>query len=245
MAKQDKTPRFPTFSPKSAGMTVQQRREAASPSRKAPVKRPVKTVERGELENVSKLSNSKQVDTRSKSPMSSMASKAIKEYPINAPVPKVSQLASSSSSATPAIKNSRFRTALNDAGSATRGGLNLAFGKNQSQTTGGKVLERTARIGAAAMGAGVVKKAAVAGATKAITSASKAGSVNPLGIALTTAGTVAAGQAMYKNRSAESTKKGLLNPGKGKANLSINFDAPFQKTKGRDMPLPDSSSLFN
>lgn len=136
-------------------------------------------------------------------------------------------------------KLGRLATAASDATSSIRGAANMAFGKNQSKTTGGKILERGARLGAAALGVGVAKKAAVAGATKAITSAAKAGSVNPIGHAIVTAGTVAAGQAAYKNRSAESTRRGLLNPGKGKANIGINFDKPFQKA-GRDYPLSES-----
>jgi hypothetical protein len=153
--------------------------------------------------------------------------------------------------AAPGKKLGRVATALSDATSDVRGAANLAFGKNKSQTTGGKILERAARVGAVGLGVGTAKKAMVAGkmlggaVKKGITTAAKAGTVNPIGKAIVTAGTVAAGQAMYKDRSAESTRRGLLNPGKGNANLGINFDKPFQKTKGRDVPLPDSSSLFN
>jgi hypothetical protein len=164
----------------------------------------------------------------------------------SAPMPKAS--VSSALTSLPTLKAptpagpkklGRLATAASDATSAIRGAANLAFGKNQSKTTGGKILERGARLGAAALGIGIAKKAAVAGATKAISTASKAGSVNPIGQAILTAGTVAAGQAAYKKRSAESTRTGLLNPGKGKANIGINFDKPFQKAK-RDYPLSES-----
>jgi hypothetical protein len=136
-------------------------------------------------------------------------------------------------------KLGRLATAASDATSSIRGAANMAFGKNQSKTTGGKILERSARLGAAGLGVGVAKKAAVAGATKAITTAAKAGSVNPIGHAIATGATVAAGQAMYKNRSAESTRRGLFNPGKGNANIGINFDKPFSKAN-RDYPLSES-----
>jgi hypothetical protein len=190
------------------------------------------------LENVTVKSPKKEVDTRSKAPVSSLASKAIKQYPINAPVPKVSQLASPSASAGPK-KLGRLATAASDATSSMRGAANMAFGKNKSKTTGGKILERGARL--AATGLGLAGASGVAGASKAaISTASKAGSLNPIGHAITTGATVAAGQAMYKNRSAESTRKGLLNPGKGATYFEgTNFDKPFSKA-GRDYPLSES-----
>jgi hypothetical protein len=141
-------------------------------------------------------------------------------------------------------KLGRLATAASDATSSMRGAANMAFGKNKSKTTGGKVLERGARL--AATGLGFAGASGAAGASKAaISTAAKAGSLNPIGHAIVTGATVAAGQAMYKNRSAESTRKGLFNPGKGATYFEgTNFDKPFEKTKGRDMPLPDSSSLF-
>jgi hypothetical protein len=139
----------------------------------------------------------------------------------------------------PSKKMGRLATAASDATSSIRGAANMAFGKNVSKTTGGKILERGARLGAAGLGLGIAKKAAVAGATKAITSASKAGRISPIGQGIMTAGTIAAGQIGFNKRSEQSKKQGLLNPGKGKANLPINFDAPFKKAK-RDYPLSES-----
>lgn len=136
-------------------------------------------------------------------------------------------------------KLGRLATAASDATSSIRGAANMAFGKNKSKTTGGKILERGARL--AATGLGLAGASGVSGASKAaISTASKAGSLNPIGHAITTGATVAAGQAMYKNRSAESTRKGLLNPGKGKTYFEgTNFDKPFSKA-GRDYPLSES-----
>lgn len=143
-------------------------------------------------------------------------------------------------------KLGRLATAASDATSSVRGAANMAFGKNKSKTTGGKILERGARLAATALVYPAGQAGVAGGANKAITTAAKSGSINPIGHALVTAGTVAAGQAMYKKRSAESTRKGLLNPGKGATYFEgTNFDKPFEKTKGRDMPLPDSTSLFN
>lgn len=143
-------------------------------------------------------------------------------------------------------KLGRLATAASDATSSIRGAANMAFGKNKSKTTGGKILERGARLAATALVYPAGQAGVAGGANKAITTAAKKGSINPIGHALVTAGTVAAGQAMYKKRSAESTRRGLLNPGKGATYFEgTNFDKPFEKTKGRDVPLPDSTSLFN
>jgi hypothetical protein len=179
---------------------------------------PVKTVDRGTLPEVTVTAKAPE-----KKPMvmpkASVDSSAVSK--VKAPV--------SNSKAPEPKKLGRLATAASDATSGVRGAANMAFGKNQSKTTGGKIAERVARVGAAGLGVGVAKQAAVAGATKAITTAAKAGRVSPIGTAIATAGTVAAGQAAYKNRSAESTRQGLLNPGKGKTNLPVNFDKPFQR----------------
>lgn len=160
-------------------------------------------------------------------------------------------------------KLGRLATAASDATSSIRGAANMAFGRNQSKTTGGKVIERVARVGAAAAGIGAAGVpgsvsnygSKIANATNKATGYVKKGTKAAASGALKTAGAVIgagavaapviAGQIGYKNRSAESTRTGIMNPGKGKANLGINFDKPFEKTAGRDVPLPDSSSLFN
>jgi hypothetical protein len=142
----------------------------------------------------------------------------------------------------------RLRTAVSDATSSVRGAANLAFGKNQSQTTGGKILERGARLATAGLGmtaAGVPGSAAnygtkIANATNKATGYIKKGTKAAASGALKSAGLVAGaagvaipvikGQMNFKNRTEESKKRGIMNPGKGKANLGkINFDKPFQK----------------
>jgi hypothetical protein len=143
-------------------------------------------------------------------------------------------------------KMGRVKTALSDATSAYRGAANMAFGKNQSKTKGGKVLERAARLASVATGVGVAGGADVprlakqlatgtrkAGSfiVKAGKEATKAGLKNLgkyAGVA-TALGPAAVGQMDFKNRSEESKKRGLLNPGKGKANIDIDFDKPFKK----------------
>jgi len=157
-------------------------------------------------------------------------------------------------------KMGRLRTALNDATSAYRGAANVAFGKNKSQTTGGKVLERAARLASVATGVGVTGGVSVPRMVKQLaTGTRKAGSfIVPAGKAATKSamkslgnfagaatvlGPVAVGQMEFKNRTEESKRRGIANPGKNN-DLGINFDKPFQKTKGRDVPLPDSTSLF-
>lgn len=148
-------------------------------------------------------------------------------------------------------KLGRLATAASDATSMVRGAANMAFGKNQSKTTGGKILERGARLGAAALGVGGVGAAQsvgnygskIAKATNKATGYIKKGTKAAASGALKTAGAVIgagavaapviAGQIGYKNRSAESTRRGIMNPGKGNANIGINFDKPFQKKKNK------------
>lgn len=155
-------------------------------------------------------------------------------------------------------KLGRFATAASDATSMVRGAANMAFGKNQSKTTGGKIVERVARVGAAALGVGGTGAANAVGSygskiakatnkatgyVKKGTKAAAGAGLKGAGAVLGAAGVVApviAGQIGYKNRSAESTRTGIMNPGKGKANLgNINFDKPFEKA-GRDYPLSES-----
>jgi hypothetical protein len=150
----------------------------------------------------------------------------------------------------PGKKMGRLATAASDATSSLRGAANLAFGKNKSQTTGGKILERVARVGAVATGMGAagipgsvanygtkiasatnkatgyIRKGAVAASKKALKESLGMGGL--AGVAIP----VIKGQMNFKNRTEESKKRGIFNPGKGKANLgNINFDKPFQKKK--------------
>lgn len=143
-------------------------------------------------------------------------------------------------------KMGRAMTALSDASSLYRGAANLAFGKNQSKTTGGKILERVARVGAAATGIGTQPAGAaasyaskIAANTNKATGYIKKGTQAAAGSAArSTAAAIGAGTALlpaiagqigFNKRSEESKKRGLLNPGKGNANISINFDKVFQK----------------
>jgi hypothetical protein len=192
------------------------------------------------------MSPKKEKDTRSQTVMPRIAPKAPKQIPINMPLPNVSRVAAPDSTKTK--KMGRLRTALNDATSSVRGAANLAFGKNVSKTTGGKILERVARVGAVATGmgaAGIPGSAAnygtkIANATNKATgyikkgteAAAKGALKKSLGMAglAGVAIPVIKGQMDFKNRTEESKKRGIYNPGKGKANLGkINFDKPFQK----------------
>ena len=170
MAKQDKTPKFPTFRPKSAGMTEAQKRQAAAnaqkPKAKVPAKKPVRAIKNTMLENVTVMSPKKEKDTRTQTAMTRMAPR---------PMPKVA--ADSSRVALPTLKApavappktmGRGRTALNDATSFYRGAANVGFGKNKSQTTGGKILERGARLAYAA-GVPVVSRVPGAELTRSAT----------------------------------------------------------------------------
>lgn len=142
-------------------------------------------------------------------------------------------------------KMGRLRTAANDATSSVRGAFNTAFGKNQSKTTGGKILERGARLGATALGitatgatsAGPMLKRLATGTQKrgsfivpvgkkAVKSGLKSLS-KYLGATAVLAPT-AIGQMEFKNRTEDSKRRGILNPGKNNS-LGINFDKPFQK----------------
>ncbi len=143
-------------------------------------------------------------------------------------------------------KIGRLRTAANDATSSVRSAYNTAFGKNQSQTTGGKILERGARLGATALGltasgattAPKIIKSAVTGKaslgrnmfTKTAQSAAKSrlGSLSKYLGATAVLAPVAVGQMEFKNRTEDSKRRGILNPGKNNS-LGINFDKPFQK----------------
>lgn len=145
-------------------------------------------------------------------------------------------------------KMGRLRTALNDATSMVRGGANIAFGKNKSQTTGGKILERGARLIAGASGlyaSGAPQTAATYAnrmqkATNKVTgyvkkgaeAASKSGLKAGLGMSAlsTVVAPALIGQIGFKNRSEESKKRGIMNPGKNNS-LPVNFDRPFQKKK--------------
>jgi hypothetical protein len=197
--------------------------------------------------NVKVMSPKKEKDTRSQKAMPSIAPRGVKQIPTNMPLPNVSRVAAPDSTKT-GKKIGRLRTAVSDATSSVRGAANLAFGKNQSQTTGGKILERGARLATAGLGmtaAGVPGSAAnygtkIAKATNKATGYIKKGTKAAASGALKSAGLVAGaagvaipvikGQMNFKNRTEESKKRGIMNPGKGKANLGkINFDKPFQK----------------
>jgi hypothetical protein len=153
-------------------------------------------------------------------------------------------------------KMGRGRTALNDATSMVRGGVNVALGKNKSQTTGGKILERGARLIAGASGlystgapnavstyANQMQKGTnkVTGYVQKGRKAAARGGLKA-GLGMAALGTVVApaliGQIGFKNRSEESKKRGIFNPGKNNS-LPVNFDRPFQKKK---TAAADSSS---
>lgn len=178
-------------------------------------------------------------------------------------LPKIqNQSIKKDSSATGGKKMGRAMTALSDASSLVRGAANRAFGKNKSKTTGGKILERIARVGAAATGVGMLPAGAGLSYARSIAKGTNklTGYMikNTIPAAQSAARSAAAaigagatilpaimGQINFNERSEEDKKRGIYNPGRGNANFDkINFDKPFEKTKGRDVPLPDSSSLF-
>lgn len=142
-------------------------------------------------------------------------------------------------------KMGRLRTAANDATSSVRAAYNTAFGKNQSQTTGGKILERGARLGATALGITATGATAAGPMLKRLaTGTQKRGSfIVPVGKKAVKSGLkslskylgatavlapTAIGQMEFKNRTEDSKRRGILNPGKNNS-LGINFDKPFQK----------------
>lgn len=212
--------------------------------------------------DVKVMSPKKEKDTRTQTAMPSMAPRSMPKAKVDSSrvaLPKISRMAATDSTKTK--KMGRLRTAANDATSTVRAAYNTAFGKNQSQTTGGKILERGARLGATALGLTAAGVASAGPMLKQLsTGTQRAGSfIVPVAKKATKQGLknlskylgvggvlapVAIGQMDFKNRSEESKKRGIANPGKNNS-LGINFDKPFEKTKGRDTPLPDSSSLFN
>jgi hypothetical protein len=211
-----KTPNLPVGSKMKTLPTVK-------PYREAPI-------ERGQLQEV--IVREKRLPKKPMAMPKSSVSSAIKTLPtVKAPEGK---------------KMGRGRAALNDATSFYRGAANVGFGKNKSQTTGGKILERGARLAYAA-GVPVVSRVpgaftdyakTMAKATNKTTGyvrkgaevASKGALKRALG--MSALGTVVApavmGQIGFKNRSEESKKRGILNPGKNN-DLGINFDRPFKK----------------
>lgn len=275
--KLDKTPKFTTFSPKSAGMTPKQKNAAA---KKQVVSKPKSTSSGYGNNGKSRMLEEVKVystPTPKKTVPVDTTSKASKKLPM--PVAK-STLDSTSrarigglkpvgntSTPAPAKGMGRGMTALSDATSIYRGAANLAFGKNRSKTTGGKILERAARLGGAAMGVGYGPTDIASGYASTIARntdkatgyikkgtipAAKEAALN--GAGMLALGTVVApailGQLTFNKRSEESKKRGIFNPGKGKFNIpfnfdKLNFDVPEIKKQGRDIPLPDSSSLFN
>lgn len=197
MATQDKTPKFSTFKPKSAGMTVAQKRQATA-------KKPVKTVSGGTLPNVTKVSDKKPVDTRSQAAIPSIATRAIPKAPVdstrtslrNITAPKIAK----DSTKAPEKKMNRLKTAVSDYTSAVRLGGNIALSgvkkdvpTLQSKTKVGKVLERGLRVAS-----GIGGTVGLGGAT-----------YMGLGPAA-----VAAGQILYNKRDESSKKRGLINAGK-------------------------------
>lgn len=204
MATQDKTPKFPTFRPKSAGMTVAQKRQA-------PAKKPVKTVSGGTLPNVTKVSDKKPVDTRSQAAIPRIAPRAIPKATVdttrtslrNITAPKIVK----DSTKAPEKKMNRLKTAVSDYTSLVRSGGNIALSgvkKNPemiAKTKVGKAIERVGRV--------------VGGAAGTI----GFGSMTYLGAG---PAAVATGQALYNKRDEASKKRGLLNIGK-----DLNY-APFQ-----------------
>jgi hypothetical protein len=250
MAQQDKTPKFPTWRPKSAGMTGAQKRQAALDAQKpkakakAPAKKPVRTVKNTMLENVTVMSPKKEKDTRSQANMTRMAPRPMQK--VAADSSRVALPKLKAPAVAPPKTMGRGRTALNDATSFYRGAYNTAFGKNQSQTTGGKILERGARLGATALGltatgspnavstyANQMQKGTnkVTGYVQKGRKAAARGGLKA-GLNMAALGTVVApaliGQMNFKNRTEESKKRGIFNPGKNNS-LGINFDKPFQK----------------
>lgn len=203
------------------------------------------------LEDVSVMSAKKEKDTRSKTAMPSMSPRSLQMAKVDSSrvaLPKISRIAATDSTKTK--KMGRLRTAANDATSSVRGAANLVFGKNKSQTTGGKILERAARLGAAALGftptgitevPGIAKSIATGRASlgrNVYSNVAQRASKQRLGNLAKNAGIagvlapVAIGQMGFKNRSEESKKRGIANPGRGNANFgNFNFDKPFQKKK--------------
>jgi len=250
MAQQDKTPKFPTWRPKSAGMTTAQKRQAALDAQKpkakapAPAKKPVRTVKNRMLEEVTVMSPKKEKDTRTQTAMTRTSPRAMPMATVDSSkrtLPKIQ-----APDPVPGKKMGRGRTALNDATSYYRGMANIALGKNQSKTTGGKILERGVRLIAGGTGvyAGGVPSTVgtyvnrMQKATNKVTGyvqkGSEAASKGGLkaGLGYSALGTVVApaliGQMNFKNRSEASKKRGIYNPGKNNS-LGINFDKPFQK----------------
>jgi hypothetical protein len=189
------------------------------------------------------MSPKKEKDTRSQKAMPSIAPRSLQMAKVDSSrvaLPKLKAPA-----VAPPKTMGRLRTAANDATSAYRGAANIAFGKNQSKTTGGKILERATRLASVATGVGIAGGADVPRLAKQLaTGTRRAGSfIVPAGKAATKAGLkslgkyagvgtvlgpVAVGQMEFKNRTEDSKRRGIANPGKNNS-LGINFDKPFQK----------------
>jgi hypothetical protein len=190
------------------------------------------------------MSPKKEKDTRSQTAMPRTAPRSLQMAKVDSSrvaLPKLKAPA-----VAPPKTMGRLRTAANDATSTVRGAYNTAFGKNQSQTTGGKILERGARLGYTALGltatgattAPKIIKSAVTGKaslgrnmfTKTAQSAAKSrlGSLSKYVGAAGVLAPVAIGQMEFKNRTEDSKRRGIANPGKNNS-LGINFDKPFQK----------------
>lgn len=149
------------------------------------------------LENVNVYSPKKEIDNRSKTTVSSVSTKDVKKYPINTPLPKISQV---SSAPAPTKKMGRLGTAVSDYTSAVRTSANVALSgvkkempQSESKTKTGKVLERVGRVAGGIGGAFGAVPATYLG-------------VGPAA--------VVAGQALYNKRDEASKKRGLLNVGK-------------------------------
>lgn len=226
MATQDKTPKFSTFKPKSAGMTVAQKRQATA-------KKPVKTVSGGTLPNVTKVSDKKPVDTRSQAAIPRIAPRAIPKATVdttrtslrNITAPKIVK----DSTKAPEKKMNRLKTAVSDYTSAGRSAANIALSgfkkevpEMAAKTKVGKALERGMRV---------------LGGTGA---AVGFGALTHLGLG---PASVVAGQALYNKRDEDSKKRGLLNVGKDLNYAPFQLSGPSDKDKKQvrnSIPLGDT-----
>lgn len=151
-----------------------------SPMRKAQKGDEVKTVDRGELE---------EVVVRDKAP--DKKPKVMPKASVDASISKVKDPVSPTKAPETKKKLGRAATFVSDLTSPTRAAVNIARSKTASKTKPGKVAERITRT---ATGAGFASQALPVTGMLGVPAA-------------------IAGQIGYKKRSAESTRRGLLNPG--------------------------------
>lgn len=151
-----------------------------SPMRKAQKGDEVKTVDRGELE---------EVIVRDKAP--AKKAKVMPKASVDASISKVKDPVSPTKAPETKKKLGRAATFVSDLTSPTRAAVNVARSKTYAKSKPGKVAER---IGRTAGGLAIASQALPV--------------TGMMGLP-----TAIAGQIGYKKRSAESTRKGLLNPG--------------------------------